>query len=301
MLYGLTQLQRERFEEQGFLIVENALSPDQLKVLEDAVDHLYSEFAGGPEAGHLEMRNVVAHHPVLRDLISHRLILPLIVDLLGANIKMRSTHMDVRPPLRRESVTNDLGSGRWGEPERWHVDGPIFGYPLVHDLLPMMEVKVGYYLSDVSLPESGQLCVFPGSHKLDYRALANSRPPAESVFKVAVPAGSAVLFRTGLWHCVSPNFSTLTRKVLYYAYTYRWIQPSDYMTQPPELISTCSPIQSQLLGAPLSSRGPLGTEPDKRPESFFWYHEDANLPIKEWFDKLPKHPNYSGMRASALA
>jgi hypothetical protein len=45
----------------------------------------------------------------------------------------------------------------------------------------------------------------------------------------------------------------------------------------------------------------LGTEPDKRPESFFWYHEDANLPIKEWFDKLPKHPNYSGMRASALA
>src|SRR5215471_17037373 len=40
MLYGLTQLQRERFDEEGFLIVENALSLDQLNLLLDVVDHL---------------------------------------------------------------------------------------------------------------------------------------------------------------------------------------------------------------------------------------------------------------------
>jgi ectoine hydroxylase-related dioxygenase (phytanoyl-CoA dioxygenase family) len=293
MLYGLTQLQRERFDEQGFLIIDNALSPDQLNKLVDVVDGLYAKYGGRADSGRLEMRNVIEHHPCLRDLISHRLILPLVVDLLGANIKMRSTHLDIRPPLKRESVTNKLGSDRWGEPEQWHVDGPIFGYPLVHDLLPLTEIKVGFYLSDVSNPESGQLCVISGSHKLDYRALAHSSPPDESVFRVAVRPGSAVLFRTGIWHCVSPNLSELTRKVLYYAYTYRWIHPSDYMTQSPELLAACTPIQRQLLGAPLSSVGPLGPEPETRPESFFWFYEPSNLPILEWFNNLAKHPSHS--------
>ncbi len=100
-----------------------------------------------------------------------------------------------------------------------------------------------------------------------------------------------MLFRTGLWHCVSPNFSALTRKVLYYAYTYRWIEPSDYVIQSPDLLASCTPIQRQLLGAPLSSLGPLGPEPEIRPESFLWYYEDANLPILKWFDKLEKHPS----------
>jgi ectoine hydroxylase len=289
MQYSMTALQRKQFDEQGFFIVENALSPDQLDALLGATDELYARYGGRPGSSRLEMRNVVAHHPCLRDLISHRLILPIVVDLLGPNIKIRSTHLDVRPPLQRESVKNKLGSDRWGEPEQWHVDGPIFGYPLVNNLLPLMEVKVGYYLSDVTLPESGPLCVIPGSHKLDYRKLANSVPPDESVFRVAVPPGSAVLFRTGLWHCVSPNFSALTRKVLYYAYTYRWIQASDYMTQSPELLASCTPIQRQLLGAPLSSLGPLGPEPEIRPESFFWYYEDTNLPILKWFDNLQKY------------
>jgi len=290
MRYGLTQLEREKFEEQGFLIVQSALSPDQVKVLVEVSDSLYAQNASRLDyAGRLEMRNVVAHHPCFRDLISHRLILPVVVDLLGPNIKMRSTHLDIRPPVKRESVKNKLGKDRLGEPEQWHVDGPIFGYPIVHDLLPMMEIKVGYYLSDMSLPECGQLCVIPGSHRLDYRRVADATPTEQSIFRVAVPAGAAVLFRTGLWHCVSPNFSSLTRKVLYYAYTYRWIQPSDYMTQSPELLATCTPIQKQLLGAPLSSSGPLGPEPETRPESFFWFYEGANIPILEWFDRLPKH------------
>ena len=299
MFYGLTPLQRQQFDQQGFLIIEDALSPEQHHALADVVDGLYTKYGGGLDSGRLEMRNVLAHHPCLRDLISHRLILPLVVDLLGPNIKMRSTHLDVRPPLKRESVRNKLGSDRWGEPEQWHVDGPILGYPLVNDLLPLMEVKVGYYLSDVSLPESGQLCVIPGSHELDYRLLANTTPPEESVFRVAVGPRSAVLFRTGLWHCVSPNFSQLTRKVLYYAYSYRWIQPSDYMTQSPELVAASSPIQRQLLGACMSPRGPLGSEPETRPESFFWYYEDANLPIREWFENLPKHQSHPQGCASA--
>ena len=153
----------------------------------------------------------------------------------------------------------------------------------------MMEIKVGYYLTDVTSPNTGALCVVPGSHKLDYRVLAidSYRVPPEYILKIKVPAGSAVLFRTGLWHCVSPNLSKFARKVLYYAYTYRWLTGSDYIAQPEDFVSRCTPIQRQLLGATASpERHPLGDEPEKMPCSFYWYSQPKDLPLLDWFDAL---------------
>jgi ectoine hydroxylase len=289
MRLGLTDEERADFEENGFIILKNALSKQEVTKITDVVDKLYERFGGEAESGRLEMHNCLAQHPLLLQLIENANVLPIVIDLLGPNIKIRSSNLDVRPPLRRDSVKNELGRERLGGPGLWHVDGPLYGYPTVGGILPMMEVKVGYYLTDTTHPESGALCVVPGSHRLDYQLLADAsfRVPAEDIFKVQVLAGSAVIFRTGLWHCVSPNFSYRTRKVLYYAYTFRWIEPSDYIQQSEKLLSRCNLIQRQLLGATTSpKRNPLGNEPSRNPCSFYWYSELEDIPLTSWLETL---------------
>jgi ectoine hydroxylase len=289
MLVGLSDSARHQFDEKGFLIIEEALTTKEVRLLIETVDDIYEQLGGEPETGRLEVRNCVAQHPMLLEMISRRDVLALVVDLLGGNIKIRSSHLDVRPPVGEDVASRELGKERCGEPEQWHTDGPIYGYPLVNGMMPMMEIKVGYYLTDVANANAGPLCVVPGSHKLDYRMLAleSFNIPNEVVYRVNVAAGSAIIFRNGIWHCVSPNISTATRKVLYYAYTYRWIHPSDYLVQSEELISTCTPVQRQLLGATTSEqRSPLGGDWMKTPCSFLWYSEVTDVPLIAWWDSL---------------
>ena len=116
---------------------------------------------------------------------------------------------------------------------------------------------MGYHLTDLRAPESGQLCLVPGSHQYDYRYLADPdlTIEPEKIVRVDAPPGSAVLFRTGVWHCASPNLSKITRKILYFAYTYRWIQGSDYFEQRKVLLNRCSPVQRQLLGGQPTRNG----------------------------------------------
>jgi hypothetical protein len=304
MRCALTDQQQADFDNRGFLVVPQALSEPDVKNLNSVVDEIYKCYGGDHDSGRLEVRNCVAHDQQLLDLTANPKLLPMVVDLLGPNIKIRSSHLDVRPPLPLDSIANDLGKDRWGEPEQWHVDGPLYGYPAIYGQLPMMEVKVGYYLTDVTQPDSGALCVIPGSHRSDYRLLAldGLQIPPDSVYRVHVPAGSAILFRTGLWHCVSPNLSMNTRKVLYYAYTYRWIHPSDYLVQSQELLSRCSPLERQLLGATATDhRNPLGSEPERTPCSFYWYSEKEDLPLLEYCERAEKVQQESACTPSISA
>ena len=148
----------------------------------------------------------------------------------------------------------------------------------------MMEVRAGYFLTDLSRENSGQLALLPGSHRYNYHSLENPalEIPPEAVYRVTVPAGSAVLFRTGVWHCATPNLSDSTRKVLYYAYTYRWIQGSDYLEQDEALLGRCNPIQRQLLGGLPPGRHPLGANAAKTPCNSSWFTHPNDIPLLAW-------------------
>jgi ectoine hydroxylase-related dioxygenase (phytanoyl-CoA dioxygenase family) len=77
-----------------------------------------------------------------------------------------------------------------------------------------------------------------------------------------------VFFDRRLWHSASPNHSNITRKVLFYGYSYRWLRPRDNMTVD-RYIERSDPIRRQLLGA---STGGLGyTSPS-----------DEDVPLRDW-------------------
>ena len=91
------------------------------------------------------------------------------------------------------------------------------------------------------------------------------RPP--SAEPLLVRAGTVVIFDRRLWHARGDNVSRRTRKVLYYAYTHRWIRPRDQLLGvDDELLARQDPVRRQLLGA---GTGPSG----------YWIPTDDDVPL----------------------
>ena len=52
-------------------------------------------------------------------------------------------------------------------------------------------------------------------------------PDPEGTVEITANPGDAFIFDRRLWHSRSTNLSTITRKMLFVGYTYRWIRPLD--------------------------------------------------------------------------
>jgi ectoine hydroxylase len=115
---------------------------------------------------------------------------------------------------------------------------------------------VAFWLSDVSVPGRGNLLIVPGSHasntlpRPDHPELGFD-PPAGATPVLACP-GDALVFDRRLWHSRSDNLSEHTRRVVFLAYTFRWIRPRDEFGIDPssERFRRLSPVRRQLLGEP---------------------------------------------------
>ncbi len=116
------------------------------------------------------------------------------------------------------------------------------------------------------------------SNTLDRRADSNTchdfpDDPVEEhrdAVPVLVNPGDAVLFDRRIWHGGAQNRSTLTRKVIFLGYSYRWLKPRDDMTVGHYLERTDDPVRRQLLGA--SPNGGFG----------FTSPADEDVPLKAW-------------------
>ena len=262
---GLAVEQRERFERDGYLIVEDALDVAHMASLTERVDRVWEEHRAGPAIAGAEPLHLLAfigRDRAFIELVDHGPMLQLVVDLLGWNIFMHHCHLDVHPPMR-------------GAPPRkwmWHQDGGIQNRDLETHPRPRMSVKVGYFLSDVSEPGRGNFCVIPGSHLSD--ALEQPMDGSNDVggaIPILVPPGTAVLFDRRLWHMRQENRSSLTRKALFYAYTYRWVRPRDDIMIPPGLSSAITPVRAQLLGAGSTAIG-------------HWMPGTDDSPLRRWWE-----------------
>ncbi len=311
MALAMTQQQERDFEDKGFVILEDFLHQDELERLLEAVDQVAVRIRQATGLGPdnpFAIRNALAHHEAFLDLIDHPRMLPLVIDAIGWNIQIRTTHLDYRPPYPKDMEAGAVGSGKGDDHQTayrnvvWHPDlagDYLFEAPALDGRLPFMEIKAFYVLSDLSASNSGNLWMMPGSHKRapqELREMERQIDPAETV-ELKLAPGAAVLWRTATWHCVGPNLSNKTRKIMHVGYHYRWLRPTDYIQQDPELLARCSPIRRQLLGALATDNHPLGEEPDFRPSSQYWIPGDwDDVPLKAWVeersssDRPPRNP-----------
>ncbi len=297
MALAMTTQQSKDFDEKGFVVLEELLNQTEvdrlLQAIDEVGDRIRAEKGLGPDDP-FAVRNALSHHEAFLDLIDHPRILPLVVDAIGWNIQVRTTHLDYRPPYPEDLKARIAGVGK-GEDHKagyrnvgWHPDlasDDLFMAPSLDGRLPFMEIKVFYVLYDMTESNCGNLWLVPGSHRrrpAELQEKGNGIDP-EGAVELKLPIGSAVLWRTAVWHCVGPNLSRKTRKIMHVGYHYRWLRPTEFVEQDPDLIKRSSPVRRQLLGA-LSPKGdPMGPEPDFHPSSRYWLTENQDdVPLRAW-------------------
>jgi hypothetical protein len=263
--YCLTPEQRLEFEERGVLFVEDALSPERVDWLTEATNRIWHERLKNGLGPHdnLFYPNFVAKDEAFVELVDWPTTLPKVWGILGWNIQLYHSHLGVTPPLAPgiERVKKRLG---------WHQDSGRVNVEMESSPRPRLSLKIAYWLSDTSELGCGNLYVVPGSHKrdrLEYPPDGVSDP--EGAMAVQAKPGTAVFFDRRLWHSRSENYSDVTRKVLFYGYSYRWLRPKDDMTIPPELMERSDPIRRQLLGDGINANG-------------HYSPTDGDVPLRLW-------------------
>lgn len=245
----ISEADRRRFQEQGWLLIPGALDAGTHRRMVNAVDSVYAEEerAGGlrPDRS-LHLLGFFSRNPEFAELLDYPTTFRYVWNLLGWNIYSHHNHIDVNPPVR------DPGRLPWN----WHQDGYRQNSDVDAVPRPMFSLKICYVLSDLSETGRGATQIIPGSHLNNELAGRPAKPTDPYVnppgaVEIQAEAGDAFVFDRRLWHSRSLNTSDIVRKLVFVGYTHRWIRPLDEPRYHPDdnWQSGLSAIRRQLLGS----------------------------------------------------
>lgn len=260
----LTKKQEENFERDGFIIVENVLSKDKIEELLFSVDKIWKKHHSKNPDHYLHTFDFFNKNKIFIELIDCKKTLPIVLGLLGWNIYMYHAHLDINLPIKSENSPDMT----------WHRDNSRMNYDFKDGKYPLVALKIGYWLGDVSAEDRGNLYIIPGSHKWDFtrsKMIRNDKLPREAI-PIKVKPGTIVIFDTRTWHSRSNNFSKVTRKVIFIGYAYRWLRPGDNVKVSFSILQKANKIQRQLLNRNIDSSAYVPKEED--------------VPLKELYYKL---------------
>jgi ectoine hydroxylase-related dioxygenase (phytanoyl-CoA dioxygenase family) len=240
--------QRQSFDEDGFLIVRDALDAETVARLIEAGDRLAESFLRKPEVqdrpeyNHLDLRPGLLREEQLFALVAHASTVPLVVQLLSPNIHLHSTALIYKRPERRDAPRFRRG---------WHRDIRI-PKDLGHECLPRVGIKICYCLTDFHQSDCGMTLMARGSHlrTKPLTILKDQIDPTDvQVCDLRLNKGDALLFENRIFHTAAPNRSDRISRVLMYGYAYRWMKPEVYLDVPDKrYLEKSDPVTYQLLG-----------------------------------------------------
>jgi len=99
----MTAEQRAAFDRDGYLIIRGALGPDEVAAAREALDRVYAAAARagalGPD-GSMHRLSAAANCPQVASLTDHPAAFGYVWSVLGWNIHIYHSHLDVHPPIR---------------------------------------------------------------------------------------------------------------------------------------------------------------------------------------------------------
>jgi len=223
----VTPAQQEAYERDGYLVVEELLTPAEVDALRDRVraythggrpwDGIKVQIEPRIERGELTVAHpgdgirkidlLVQHDDRFRQLGLHENILGIITQLLGPDLKMFRNSLLLKPP--------EVGSVKG-----MHQDSPYW------PIEPMALCSCWFALDDAT-PENGTMAVIPGGHKRgplphvhvtdDYVVDERYYDMAETVI-TPIRAGGGLFFHSLLPHYTGPNLSTKWRRAIALSY-----------------------------------------------------------------------------------
>jgi phytanoyl-CoA hydroxylase len=223
----LNNSQIELYKKEGFIVVENLVSPEILEQLKERIseythggrDHENIRIQLEPKVKrgdlsvcHLgdairKIDGLVEGDDLFNKLGSHENIVSVIEQILGPDLKMFRNAMLLKPPL--------VGSAKG-----MHQDSPYW------PIAPMDLCSCWFPLDDATL-ENGCMGVIPGAHKLgelphinitdDFVVDKDQYNMDDVVFK-PMKAGSGLFFHSLLPHYTAPNLSKNWRRSIALSY-----------------------------------------------------------------------------------
>ena len=244
MKSSMTDEQRLFFEANGYLVIPDALSLEELAQVRAACDRAEQVWRADPSrlgerrAELQSVQAIIEYDPIFLDLMEHPRVFPLVREIVGDDIAMIDNDYYISPPVTQPT-----------QHHLWHYDE---GFTGVYHPRSTMMVKVFYALEDVP-PDGGPTAFVPGSH----RFLPDFRMPEPAHdddmpghVRMAVPAGTAYLFNGRIFHAALPNRSSKTRRVLIFNYGHVWMKPwQGYEPSERLKAAATTPVRQQLLHA----------------------------------------------------
>lgn len=226
--------QKAFFEEEGYLVVENLLSEDELAACREEIERLHRlsaelESAGDPASSRFQrepyaeganrpdglpvlrkIENTREFSPFFRDLSVHPNLLRVLGGLLGPDLLLFRSTLMLKPAFHGSAHAPHQDSAYWP------IDPPAL-------------VTVSVALNDATT-ENGCFNVIPHSHKWglkDWGLIAQAQdaemayengPKEARPVDMPLKAGSALFFHSLMVHGSGPNKSPHPRNTALYAY-----------------------------------------------------------------------------------
>lgn len=254
----------EQFHREGFLVLENALSAEEVGELRAGVERAFAEpneeaEGYGPGLARIWRPKMFERGPAFEALVDNPRVIDLVEAILG-----KDCHL-----IANSALKTGPGDGISG----WHADETV-RFPRPADVpldpripMPCFVLNFNYYLCDVD-EELGPTQFVPGSHRSgrqpgpsDFDANGDPFYEGRGVVSGVGPAGTAVVWHDQTWHRGATNRSEDR---------IRWVQQAPYARRfiaqrfwpflnyrmPEAILERANPRRQRLLG--LHERGAYG-------------------------------------------
>jgi hypothetical protein len=210
---GFTPEQRDFFDREGYLILPERLTDDEIDRYVEAIDRHAAADPKYDPSRFYAIENIVELDPIFAELIDHPRHVGYAYDFYGELLKLHLSQFFLRP--------------HGGQHNQWHPDGArAVPYQVFAPDLPC-QIKVGYWLTDVPRPGMGNIVMRPRSQRQQYFEYYDTHESVPDELVLCVPRGTITLMNCNVWHRVEPNESDVVRKNFFLAYCPSWIVAAD--------------------------------------------------------------------------
>jgi len=224
----------ESLERDGYVILEAAIDRSRIAELVDALapHEAHRPMGRNTFEGELSQRvySLAGKGDAFRRLIEHPDVISILDRVLMPNYLL-STAQSIR-----------LHPGETAQ--AWHTDDSFYLAPRPHAL--PLAVSVIWAIEDFT-EDNGATEIVPGSHRW-----SNEHPDSveHTPMPAVMPAGSAIVFDSALWHRGGANRATRTRLAISPQYCQPYLRPqeSQLLIVPPDQARACSPRMRSMLG-----------------------------------------------------
>lgn len=246
----MTETERFLFDVAGYLVIPDALTPEEVEACLEAAKRAHAPY---PKDEWRQLGAVYEKEPAIEQLMDHPSVLPKARALLGDHFIIQSSWCTVVPP----------GFGGGG----LHQDGSSsYEFRRLATPTPLVQLRVGFFLTDQTHPNMGNMVMLPGSHNSSIpipRELRREELPIQEV--ICGKPGTVLMFHQGVFHGGTRNEMDFHRYIQHIVYAPPWLIPSDRKRNDPEFLERTTPLRRALLGEWKRPEEPFGQGYERPP------------------------------------